>query len=495
MEEIIIIVSGQTKVEFESKVKQVITVPHSNIKIHFDDVFNMDTLQKGYRNARRGKALREQTVFYHMNLMQNLKDLLGRLRDGSYYIGKLSKFKVFEPKEREVIANRFEDKIVQDIIAKKVLRPLLSPVLIYDNYASQPGKGTHKALKRLERYEAIHAKSVDWSDGGFVMVGDLSKFFYMIDQGICWNLVKKLPIDEKLQKLIYDQITTCTPEINPYTEVDGKGLCIGFQTSQWLAVYYLNKLDHYVKEKLGIKCYGRYMDDFYLIHKDKAYLEYCFKCIKKYCELYLEMSLNKKSYIHPFNQGICFLGYRVTYDPRTHTTNTVIRRKSINKMLKHATLIKLGKMTVDQALRSLESWRAYAKHGDNEKAMNAYNKARKMIHDETDALFDYHELIEDWRNIDGDGYFRLRVNESHILRDVDGYAMLLPKKKSKREVWFEEMREKVLDNPEKYTQKNLDVLLRMNPDKYNFWQRKSRKKKRLVRNRIENATSKLNRPT
>ena len=199
------------------------------------------------------------------------------------------------------------------------------------------------------------------------------------------------------------------------------------------------------------------------------------------------------------SQGICFLGYRVTYDPRTHTTVTSIRRKSINKMLKrtkkHVILIKMGKMSVDQALRSLESWRAYAKHGDNEKAMNAYNKARKMIHDETDALFDYHELIEDWRNIDEDGYFRLRVKEDTILRDVDGYAVLLKKKKSKREAWFEDLREKVMDNPEKYMQKNLDVLLRMNPDKYNFWQRKSRKKKRLVRNRIENATSKISRPT
>lgn len=97
---------------------EVTTVPKTNVKIHFDDVFNMETLQIAYRHVRRGKSLREQTVFYHMNLMKNLKSLLERLRNGTYYIGKLSRFKVFEPKEREVIANRFEDKIVQDIIAK-----------------------------------------------------------------------------------------------------------------------------------------------------------------------------------------------------------------------------------------------------------------------------------------------------------------------------------------------------------------------------------------
>ncbi|MCM1234095.1 MAG: RNA-directed DNA polymerase [Ruminococcus flavefaciens] len=496
MEKIVMLVENtSTKIEVK-------TVKHSVVKIKFDDVFNMDTLQTAYRHVRRGKALREQTVFYHMNMMKNLKNLLSRLRDGTYYIGKLSRFKVYEPKEREVIADRFEDKIVQDIMAKKVLRPLLGPELVYDNYASQPNKGTHKALHRLERYERAYAKTVDWSDRGSVLVCDISKFFYTIDQEICWKLVSKLPIDERIQKILYDQITTCTPEINPYTELDGKGLCIGFQTSQWLAVYYLNKLDHYIKEHLRIKYYGRYMDDFYLIHESKEYLEYCFRCIKHYCKIYLEMDLNKKSYIHPFKQGICFLGYRVKYDADTHEVVTTIRRKSINKMLKRTKkqvkMIKLGLMTVEQAMLSLESWKAYAKHGDNEKAMNAYEKALRMLHDETDYLDDYRELLDDWRNLDEDNFFRLRIKEDHVLRDVDGYAILMKKKKSKREVWFDDMRERVQSNPERYMHKNYDIILNMSPDKWTGWDKPKKpnkgKKRKVVRNRIEAATSKMRRP-
>lgn len=480
---------------------EVVTAPKTDPVIKFSDVFTMDTLRTAYKHVRRGKALREKTIFYHMNLMKNLLSLLKRLEDGTYFIGRLSRFKVYEPKEREVIANQFEDKIVQDIIAKLVFAPLLSTKLIHDNYASQPGKGTHKALHRLERFSRIHAKSVDWTDDGYVMVGDMSKFFYNIDQKICWKMVKKLPIDEKLQKLIYDQITTCTPEINPYTEVDGKGLCIGFQTSQWLAVYYLDKLDHFIKEKLGIKCYGRYMDDFFLIHEDKEYLEYCFKAIKEYCEKFLDMHLNKKSYIHPFRQGVCFLGYHVTYNPHTHQVETHIRKKSINKMLKRTKkqveLIKEGKITSEQALSSLQSWQAYAKHGNDEKAMNAYEKAKKMIYTQGVYLENYRVLTRDWTNLDEDGFFKLKPRQDTVIRDVDGFAVLFKHKKSKRDAWEEEVSANVLDNQELYTKLNFEAILKCasrEPDKYSKYQRKRYRKTKAIRGHIEAACEGLSRP-
>lgn len=80
-------------------------------------------------------------------------------------------------------------------------------------------------------------------------------------------------------------------------------------TSQILAVYYLNDLDHYIKEKLGIKCYVRYMDDFILFHEDREYLKYCLGEIeKKLAEV--KLKLNKKTQILEIHHGFCFLGYR-----------------------------------------------------------------------------------------------------------------------------------------------------------------------------------------
>lgn len=90
----------------------------------------------------------------------------------------------------------------------------------------------------------------------------------------------------------------------------GKGFPIGNMSSQIFAIAYLNELDHYIKEKLKIKYYIRYMDDGILIHEDKEYLRYCLKCISEILQKY-KLNLNvKKTKIDSLNNGIDFLGFR-----------------------------------------------------------------------------------------------------------------------------------------------------------------------------------------
>lgn len=148
--------------------------------------------------------------------------------------------------------------------------------MIYDNYASQPGKGSKLALDRIGHFMRSYAATeCNWGNDGWIFSGDIHHYFYEIDREICMNQIKKLPIDDRCIELIRKQVYA----IGEYDGSD-KGICIGFQTSQWLAVYYLNSLDHFIKEKLHIKYYGRYMDNFYIIHKDKKYLQYCIEEIK-----------------------------------------------------------------------------------------------------------------------------------------------------------------------------------------------------------------------
>lgn len=463
--------------------------------IRFDDVITFENLLKSYKHVRKGKIYRTSTIQYHMNMYQNLNKLFRSLQEEKYEFGDLNRFKVYEPKEREVVADGFEDKIVQDLLSKNVLRKLLGDRMVYDNYASQPKKGTHLGLQRLERFMRIHAKSVNWSDDGWVLVCDITKFFYNIDHEVCWSMVKDLPVDKKLSRLLRLVIDACTEDINPYVSEPGKGLCIGFQTSQWLAVYYLNALDHFIKEKLHIKCYGRYMDDFYMIHESKEYLEYCYTEIKKFVENLLKMKLNPKTHIHPFSQGVCFLGYHVVYDKNTHQTTTYIRSKSINKMLKRTKkqikLVRRGKITTDNIYDSLQSWHAYAIHGNSDKAKNAYDKARRIVAIQEDIVTQYHQLCNDWTNLDEHGFYRLKVRGNHILRDVDGFAQLMPRKTSKREAWEEEKREHVKSNPEYYLMSNYLTLVAFSERDYDSpfhpYNRRKPGKKSKAKNRLRSS--------
>ena len=78
-------------------------------------------------------------------------------------------------------------------------------------------------------------------------------------------------------------------------------------TSQVLAVFYLNDMDHFIKEKLGVKCFVRYQDDFLLFHESKEYLKYCFEEIKKFLQKE-KLVLNNKSRIYKNTNNFIFLG-------------------------------------------------------------------------------------------------------------------------------------------------------------------------------------------
>ena len=126
---------------------------------------------------------------------------------------------------------------------------------------------------------------------GWVLKCDITKYFYSIQHEPLKRMVRQFIHDRDVLWLV-DMIIDSTE--NP-------GIPIGNQTSQWFAVMYLSGLDHFIKEKLGIRYYGRYMDDFYLIHEDKEYLQYCLREIQAYVAR-LGLTLNHKTNIFPVAQ-------------------------------------------------------------------------------------------------------------------------------------------------------------------------------------------------
>ena len=90
---------------------------------------------------------------------------------------------------------------------------------------------------------------------------------------------------------------------------NGKGLPIGNMTSQILAIFYLNEVDHYIKEKLGFKNYIRYMDDLIILDVDKEKLKYCYEQVKNKL-LDFKLEVNNKSKIYKLSNGFSFLGYK-----------------------------------------------------------------------------------------------------------------------------------------------------------------------------------------
>lgn len=354
----------------------------------FEKIYDFGNLYAGFLKARKGKRWKQSVAKFEANLLEAITLLSIMVQQKTYKPSPYFSFEVHEPKTRLVMTNSFKDKVVQHSLCDNVIEPAFLPAFIVDNYASQQGKGTHFGLDRLagfmrsyyferkhrtdaERRAAglppLPSSAGNYADG-WVLKADISKYFYSIPHEPLKTLVRRYIQDPDVLWLV-DMIINSTE--NP-------GIPIGNQSSQWFAVMYLNDMDHFIKEKLGIKRYGRYMDDFYLIHEDKAYLQYCRREIESYIAA-LGLKLNNKTNIFPLRNGIDFLGFH-TYITESGKVVRKVRRESKckekRKLKKQRGLLDDGRMNLFQIEHSYSSWRGHALKG------NSYHLVR-----DTDRIF------------------------------------------------------------------------------------------------------------
>ena len=273
----------------------------------------------------------------------------------TYTVSSYGEFIIYEPKKRIVKSGSFKDKIVQHSLCDNVLLPEAGKHFIENNFAGQIGKGTLFGLDHLR--DNMLQFYTEYGIKGYVLKCDITKFFYTIDHKILKDIIRKYFSDEDILWLCDLFIDSTKEDI---------GIPLGNQISQVFALIYLDGLDHLITEKLQIKYYGRYMDDFYLIHKDKKYLEYCLAVIQNYIHS-LKLTLNGKTQIIPFKNGINFLGFHtyVTRDGKAiRKLKGENKRKIKKRLLNNSELVKSGRMTKEKFYESYNSWRNHASHGN-----------------------------------------------------------------------------------------------------------------------------------
>lgn len=342
--------------------------------MNYEELTKFENLRKAFNNSKLGKGDKESVSKFEVNQLEAILYLQYLLTTGKYETSRYYEFYVYEPKKRLVKTNSFKDKVVQEALCEVVVQPTLKNKLIKDNYASQPGKGTHYGLERLSKFlrnyyfsrKARDKANIDMKKyaEGYILKGDIKKYFYSLRHEDLKAMVDRYFLEPKVRWLIYKIINS---DENPR-------IPIGNQLSQWLALLYLNSLDHLIKERLQVKYYGRYMDDFYIIHEDKEYLKYCLQEIKAHLDR-IGLELNQKTQIFPLRHGIDFLGFH-TYLTDTGKVVRKLRRGSKERMRKklkkYKKLLESGKIEPKEVTQSYQSWRSHAKHG------NTYYLIKKM---------------------------------------------------------------------------------------------------------------------
>lgn len=319
-----------------------------------DTICSFENLYMAYKKAKAGKKFNGSTARFEMMSLEGVHLLKEQLENHTYKMAPYNEFKIYEPKERVIQSCSFKDKVVQHCLCDNVLHPVLSNQFIECNYAGQIGKGTLFGMDKLKEHMELHYHYHGVE--GWILKCDITKFFYQIDHEVLKDIVDYHFPDEYVKWLNHLFIDS----------TDGKGLPLGNQVAQVYALLMLDCMDHMIIEELGINCYGRYMDDFYLIHWDKEYLKNCLNAITELIRS-LGLSLNSKTQIVSYKKGLRFLGFHhyMTKDGKYIRKLTGDNKRRMKKRLRRwSRAVKAGKMTKDKFYQKYNSWKNHALHGN-----------------------------------------------------------------------------------------------------------------------------------
>ena len=349
----------------------------------YDSMIDYEKIKKIYDKVRITTKNKKEVIRFSLNLNENLMDILTKLYKGKYVFNKYRIFLIREPKYRLIMSECIEDKIVNHLFSNELIKSL-EKSLIYTNVATRKNKGSKLAYS--EFIKAVNKLMYNSKDI-YVLKLDISKYFYNINHKVLMEMVmekikdkkalcllkeildttNKSYVNKEIREVIYkekervkslniskeEKRKLCSELDKIPTYREGYGLPIGNMSSQILAVFFLNKVDHFIKEVLGCKYYIRYMDDLVIIDSDYEKLKEYKKIITKEIEKY-DLKVNEKSSIFKLRSGVNFLGYNFKVKGKL---NIKYRKDTIKRVNKK--IINLFLYNMDFLIKSFGSYKGY----------------------------------------------------------------------------------------------------------------------------------------
>ncbi len=318
-------------------------------------------LFEAYFRARRNKRNTWNQLKFEIDFEHNLLQLAEEIRRRQYKPKPCIAFIVNEPVKREIFAADFRDRVVHHLL-HGCINHIVEGKLIHDTYSCRKGKGTLYGINRIDRF--IRSCSRNYQRDAYILKLDITGYFRNMRQDILWKKVKKILsgrnsdycglsrelIDYLLYRIIHTHAADncrvkCSktewqglPKSKSLFSVEkGCGLPIGNLTSQLFGNIYLNDFDQFVKHQLGIKYYGRYVDDMVFIHHCNDYLRSTIGVVRKeLATVGLEVHPGK-IYLQHYTKGVQFLGQFIKpyrkYISRRTKNNFFQAIEEINKVL------------------------------------------------------------------------------------------------------------------------------------------------------------------
>lgn len=292
----------------------------------YENIYVIENLYKASKSAMKGKKSKSYVAKFWLNEDTEIAKIHSELKSQTYKFGNYKEFIINDNGvTRKISAAPFRDRVVHHAITN-IIEPIFDKSFIYDSYANRKGKGTLKALQRAKYYASKYK---------YVLKLDIKKYFPSIDYDILiGQLRRKITCDKTLQLLTtLIENSNKQEDTNFYFKNDTlftpyerqRGLPLGNQTSQFFGNIYLNSFDHYVKEKLRIKGYLRYVDDMTFFSDSKEFLENVINKAEEFLS-YMRLKIHPlKIVLEKTENGFIFLGHKV-FKTHFRLTSKAIRR-------------------------------------------------------------------------------------------------------------------------------------------------------------------------
>lgn len=366
---------------------------------YFDDIqqyhpiADANNLYDGFIASRRGSHWKESVQKFRWNILGEIRKLqveLDNLQHGKpngYKLSPYLKFTVNERgKTRAITALSIRDRVVKHSLNDNYLLPHIWPYLIYDNGASLKNKGVSFTRNRLIAHLEKFYKETG-SNEGYIMMMDFSGYYDNLDHGKVTEIVAKYEDDEFARLLVNQAVNSYKVDVSymsdeeyldaqstKFSTVDYrkahhhensgikylyKSLSVGDQTSQIIAIAFPTPIDNLVKIVNGIRYYGRYMDDFYVIAKTIDELKAIREQIEQKAKE-LKLLINpRKTVITKLSKTFKFMQFKYYLAENGHVVvriNPKMLKRMRIKLKKLLVLVDNNKTTVELVQVMFHSW-------------------------------------------------------------------------------------------------------------------------------------------
>ncbi|WP_051533387.1 reverse transcriptase domain-containing protein [Anaerovibrio sp. RM50] len=373
-----------------------------------EQVYSADSLFNAFMVAKQGTEWKATVQKYESNLLLNILETKRQIVEGTYKPKPMYEFTLCERGHiRQIKAQHIFDRVVQRSLNDNVLIPKIRPYLIYDNGASLKGKGLSFARKRFE----IHLRNAyrEYGENAYILFMDFKKYYDNIRHDVALKQFgQHLSADEfEFLKITFNEfeidVSYMTEEeyqnsmssifnALEYSKIPSnlktgerflkKSVGIGNQSSQITGVYYPNSIDTYCKTVKGIRYYGRYMDDTYIIMRSKAELKALLSELKtKFQDIGIFVNM-EKTHIYRITSWLPWL--KINY--KVKPTGGLIRKvhsktfaRERRKLISFYKLLMDGRITLAKVKQCYKSWRGTYKKYDSKTKLFKLDKYFKKI--------------------------------------------------------------------------------------------------------------------